>query len=65
MHGHVSIYSNFNILILFKSTVFWAFDIEGVGLTAILTTIGIPFDIPPNIPPDDLYLFFISPFFVT
>ena len=37
---------------LFKSTVFWTLEIEGVGLTAILTTIGIPFDIPPNIPPD-------------
>ena len=59
MHGScLPLISIFLFSILEMSTEDWHFEIEGVGLTAILETIGIPLVMPPIIPPELFVLVF-------
>ena len=47
------------------STLFCILEIDDAGLNAILNVIGIPFEIPPKIPPELLVLVETFPPFIT
>ena len=62
MHGScLPLISIFSFSIFSKLIEFWHFEIDGVGLTAIFETIGIPLLMPPIIPPELLVLVSILP----
>jgi len=42
---------NFVFFLVLRSTVSWILPIDEAGLKATRITIGIPFDMPPKIPP--------------
>ena len=50
---------------VFTSTLSWYCAIDDAGLNATRRTIGIPFEIPPNIPPELFVFVRIFPFLIT